>query len=66
METRMDLSIFGLAAAKVGEAFCHSSMEDWMNVSTLGSGSSKVWRSILPFINGGLDECLSLLSGPNI
>jgi hypothetical protein len=28
----MNLSMFGSVVATFGEAFCHPSMEDWMNV----------------------------------
>jgi hypothetical protein len=64
MESRMNLSMFGLVVANFGEAFCHSSMELGMNLSTVWLGSSKLWRGILSFINGVLDECLSRLREP--
>jgi hypothetical protein len=35
-----------------------------MNLSTVWLGSSKLWRGILSFINGVLDECLSRLREP--
>ena len=60
----MNLSMFGLVVANFGEAFCHSSMELEMNLSTVWLGSSKLWRGILSFINGVGDECLSRLSEP--